>query len=188
MKSRKSYLAALLRSFAATFIVLSTFAPALLPQATTSLHGTVIDPNGAAIPAALLTLENEARAFKTETQSGPDGAYEFSQLPPATYQVTVTAPGFKTVIEWRVVLQVSTPATLNIKLSISDVAESVTVNAAAATMVNTSDATLGVPFDSRQILTIPSEGRNPVELLSLQPGVTYVGIRLTPTRIPAEAR
>jgi hypothetical protein len=165
-----------LRSFAGALVVFSTMvAPAVMPQATTSLHGTVVDPNGAAVPAAQLTLENEARAFKTETRTGPDGAYEFSQLPPATYQLTVAAPGFKTIIESRVILQVSTPATLNVKLSISDVAESVTVNAAAATMVNTSDATLGNPFDSRQILTIPSEGRNPVELLSLQPGVTYVG-------------
>jgi hypothetical protein len=146
-----------------------------MPQATTSLHGAILDPNGAAVPAAQLTLENEARAFKVDTQSGPDGTYEFAQLPPATYQLTVAAPGFKTVIESNVVLQVATPATLNVKLSISDVAESVTVTAASATMVNTSDATMGNPFDSRQILTIPSEGRNPVELLSLQPGVTYVG-------------
>jgi len=55
----------------------------------------------------------------------------------------------------------------------------VEVNGGAAAL-NTTDATLGNPFDARQILTLPSEGRNAVELLSLQAGVTYLGTNTDP--------
>jgi carboxypeptidase family protein len=144
-------------------------------QATTSLRGTVTDPNGAVIVGASVKLENKVRGFRAEATTGADGVYEFAQLPPATYELTISAQGFKTVVQPQVALQVATPATVNSKLPISTVAETVTVSGASAPAVNTSDATIGNPFNSRQILAIPSEGRNAVELLSLQPGVSYVG-------------
>ena len=59
--------------------------------------------------------------------------------------------------------------------------QTVTVTGASAAILNSTDATLGNNFDSRQILQLPSEGRNPVELLSLQPGVTYTGNNVDPT-------
>jgi len=145
------------------------------PQATTSLHGTVTDPGGASVPGAKVTLKDTARNFKTETKTNGEGAYEFQYVPPATYELTISAPGFQTVIESSVVLQVATPATINVRLTISATTESVTVSATSVPLVNQTDATLGNAFDSRQILALPSEGRNSVELLSLQPGVSYVG-------------
>jgi hypothetical protein len=157
-------------------------------QATTSLRGTITDPNGAVIVGASVKLENKARGFRAEATTGADGVYEFAQLPPATYELTISAQGFKTVVQPQVVLQVATPATLNSKLPITTVAETVTVSGASAPAVNTSDATIGNPFDSRQILAIPSEGRNAVQLLSLQPGVTFVGNESDVTARQADSR
>ena len=157
------------------FLILSASNLARAQQGTTSLHGTVTDPDGAAIPGASVKLENGSRGFRTASTTNTTGEYEFLQLSPATYDLTISAAGFKTVIQSGVVLQVAMPATLNLKLAISTVAETVNVSSTGIPAVNTLDATLGNPFDSKQILEIPSEGRNPVELLSLQPGVTYVG-------------
>jgi hypothetical protein len=166
----------LLRGITLGIILLLACGPhSVAQQVTTSLRGTITDPNGAVIVGASVKLENKARGFRAEAITGADGVYEFAQLPPATYELTISAQGFKTVVHPQVILQVATPATVNTKLPISTVAETVTVSGAASPAVNTSDATLGNPFDSRQILAIPSEGRNAVELLSLQPGVSYVG-------------
>jgi carboxypeptidase family protein len=142
-------------------------------QGATSLHGTVTDPNGLAIAGARVVLENPARGFKSETKTAEDGSYEFLQLPPATYRLAVSAPGFKTVVQSELILQVATPATVNPRLPISTASETVTVTGAATPTINTTDASIGNAFDARQIQTLPFDGRNPAEILSLQPGAVF---------------
>jgi len=150
-------------------------APELCAQtSTTSLRGTVTDPQGAAVPGAEIHLSyDEAGLHRTEHANG-SGQYQFLEIPPGTYTVTASAKGFDTAKKDGVALLVNTPATLNFSLSIGTSATVVEVKGEAPA-VNTVDATLGNPFDAKQILALPSEGRNAVELLSLQAGVTYVG-------------
>jgi len=149
-------------------------------QGTTSLRGNVTDPQASAIPGARLILEDTERGIRMETQSGEAGFYEFLQLPPGTYILVISAANFQSVTQKDVVLQVAVPRTINIKLAVSTVQQSVTVTGASIPLVNSTDATLGNAFDSKQVLELPSEGRNPVELLSLQPGVTYTGREVDP--------
>jgi hypothetical protein len=73
-----------------------------------------------------------------------------------------------------VVLQVSTPATVNLTLQVQGGSVIVDVSGEAP-MVNTVDATLGNTFNARQLTDLPSEGRDPASILSLQPGVVYIG-------------
>lgn len=143
-------------------------------SSTTSLRGTVTDPQNAVISGAEVVLADPAVAFSRTQQTDDHGAYQFLQVPPGTYTVSVGASGFTTIRRENVVLQVNTPATLNLVLRVGAATTTVDVQGEAPT-VNTVDASLGNPFDSKQILEIPSEGRNAVELLSLQAGVTYVG-------------
>ncbi len=154
-------------------IALGTSSPLCAQQGTTSLHGTVSDPNGAVVAGALVILQNQARGFKSETKTAEDGSYEFLQLPPATYELRVSAAGFKTSVQTQLVLQVATPVTLNPRLAISTASETVTVSFAAAPAINTTDATIGNAFDAKQIQTLPFDGRNPAEILSLQPGAVF---------------
>ena len=142
--------------------------------ATSSLRGTLTDPKGAVMPGVTVTLTNSATGYSRTTKSGSDGAYQFLEVPPATYALTVTAPGFATVKQDRVTLQVSQPATLDVAMQVRGTTEMVEVSSEAP-QVNTTDATIGNSFGSRQIIDLPFEGRNPVEMLSLQPGVTYTG-------------
>jgi hypothetical protein len=141
---------------------------------TTSLRGTVLDPNGSVVPDAEVTLSSPDIGVTLKAHSDKNGAYQFTDVRPATYTLSVTAAGFATYKQNGLVLQVSLPATSDIQLQIASGSTTVEVSAGTET-VNTQDATLGNTFDSRQILALPFEGRDAAGVLSLQPGVTYVG-------------
>ena len=121
-----------------------------------------------------MTLTNQANGFVRKVNSDDQGSYQFLEVPPAAYVITVTAAGFATTRRENVVLQVSSPATLNLTVQVQ--ATSVVVDVTGeAPMVNTQDATQGHVFGTNQLIELPSEGRDPVSILSLQPGVTFIG-------------
>ncbi len=154
------------------FLAFSVFTWA--QTATTSLRGTVYDPKGAVVPDATLSIANPATGFSRTTKSDTQGRYQFLELPPATYDLTVDAKGFATVKQNGVVLQVATPATLNPAMQVAG--GTVTVEVSGTTpLVNTQDATLGHAFGADQIADLPFEGRDPAGILSLQTGVVFTG-------------
>ncbi|HTW56990.1 MAG TPA: TonB-dependent receptor [Terriglobales bacterium] len=142
--------------------------------ATTSVKGAVYDAKGAVIPQASVALENHATGFSRKTKSDGQGVYEFIQIPPGTYTLTASAPGFATTRVNNITLLVNSPATQNFTMEIATAATVVEVQGQTE-LVNTQDASIGNAFDSKQILNLPFEGRDPVGILSLQPGVAYVG-------------
>ena len=141
---------------------------------TTSLRGTIVDPNGAVVPGTEVILTNSATAFVRATKTDGQGFYQFLEVPPANYNLTIKAAGFGTLRVDNVRLLVNTPATLNQKLQVQAVAEKVEVMSQAP-LVNTQDASIGHAFTADQMTTLPFEGRDPVSILSLQPGVLYTG-------------
>jgi hypothetical protein len=143
-------------------------------SATTSLLGTVYDAKGAVVPAATLSIANPATGFSRTTKSDTQGRYQFLELPPAKYDLTVDAPGFATMKQSGIELQVATPATVNITMQVTG--GTVTVEVSGTTpLVNTQDATLGHAFGEEQIADLPFEGRDPAGILSLQTGVVFTG-------------
>jgi len=157
-----------------TFLVISLLPILAFSQATTSLHGTVFDPNRAVVSGAGLTLSNAATGFTRTTKSDSQGNYQFLELPPATYELDVTASGFSTVKMTAIELLVGTPGTVDVHVEVA--AATVTLEVAGtAPMVNTVNAALGHAFDASQIQDLPFEGRDPSGILSLQPGVAYTG-------------
>lgn len=144
-------------------------ATALVAQTnTTGLGGTILDPTGALIPGATVTLTNPATNLTKVVQSNATGSYSFDQIMPGDYTVTVTAAGFSSSTR-KVQLLVATPVTLNITLSMG-VTTVVNVDATASVM-SVQDASLGTPFTSSQVETTPYQANNVLSLLSLQPGV-----------------
>ena len=150
--------------------------PAILAVAqspSTSLRGTISDPSGAVVAKAQLSLVNGENGF-TQTRAADDqGEYQFQQLPPGTYTVTVQAPGF--VHESHsVVLMINQPATVNFSLHME--AATVNINVTGQPVaLNSTDATMGDAFEAATIQALPVEGDIP-DLLSLQPGVLYLGL------------
>src|SRR5271169_1585086 len=168
MRSGLRVVAALISSF----LTLSALSSA--QSATTSVRGTISDQKGAVVAGASVTLSNEATGFTRKVKTDDQGIYQFVEVPPATYGVTVTAAGFATTKREKVVLQVSSPATVNLALQVQGGSIIVDVSGEAP-VVNTQDASLGNTFGARQLTDLPSEGRDPASILSLQPGVVYIG-------------
>jgi hypothetical protein len=144
-------------------------------QDTTTLSGTVTDPQGKVIPGTTVTITSTATGTSRSTTSSDTGAYVFGQIAPGTYNVRAEAKGFKVSVQDNVELLVKTPATVNFQLEVGSVNETVTVSGGAETLINRHDATIGNAFTSSQITQLPLEGRNVAGLLSLQPGVTFIG-------------
>ena len=66
-----------------------------LAQSTSLLRGAISDPDGAVVPGAVVTLTNTSTGFHRETLTNPQGEYQFLQIAPGTYRVTVEKTGFK---------------------------------------------------------------------------------------------
>jgi len=145
-----------------------------LAQSTTSLRGVITDVRGAVMAGASVTIVDPQTGFTRAVKSGDDGVYQFLQIPPAAYSVSVSANGFTPIKRESVPLLVSTPATLNFTMQVEGANVKIEVTAEAP-LVNTQDASLGNAFTERQLIRLPSEGRDPVSILSLQPGVTFIG-------------
>jgi len=143
-------------------------------SSTTSLRGTISDPQSAVLPDATVTLSNPATGFSESKKTDRDGVYQFLQLPPGTYTLTVTKAGFTTLKEDNLQLLVNVPATSNLSMRVKGEASVVEVTSTGI-QVNSQDATIGNAFGTSQIAALPFEGRDPTQILSLQPGVTFVG-------------
>jgi len=155
--------------------------------ATTSLRGTVTDPSGAAISNAKVTLVSSDRGFERTTRTETSGEYEFLQLQPGTYQLTVEMAGFRKYEQHGIALLVDTPVTVNARLIVGAATEIVEVTAQGVA-INTTDGSIGNAFDERQVKELPMEGRNVPDLLTLQNGVTYIGNRETPNELDVDTR
>jgi hypothetical protein len=147
---------------------------ALWGQATTSLRGTITDPQGAVIDSATVSLQNSQVGFRRNVLTDAAGSYQFAQVPPGVYAVSIEKPGFTSVTKRNVELLVNTPATLDASMQLAALAEAVNVEADVVKL-NTVDASVGNSFNQTQVRQLPLQTRNVVELLSLQPGVTQTG-------------
>ena len=169
--------------FTATLAVVAmvfSFLPftSLAQQATTSLTGVVTDPSGGVLPGAAVSITRQATGQTLATTTNARGQYLFSQLTPGTWTVTISAKGFADQTKVAALL-VSKPATIPFTMSVQALTQTVNVSAETETL-NTTDASLGNAISNRTIQSLPMEDRNVPDLLSLQPGVLYLGHAIDP--------
>src|SRR6266496_3232524 len=88
-------------------------------QASTSIRGTVSDPQGGVIGGAVLELVGEQTGFKRSIVTDERGAYQFSQVPPGTYVLVAQMTGFAVVTHTGVALLVDTPTRLDVKMEVA---------------------------------------------------------------------
>ncbi|MGA6950792.1 MAG: carboxypeptidase regulatory-like domain-containing protein [Candidatus Sulfotelmatobacter sp.] len=147
-----------------------------MAQSTSLLNGSVTDPSGAGVAGAKITLTDPATGLQRTTTSNGTGLYQFLDVPPGDYRLAATASGFSPYVASNVTLVVKTPSTINIQLQVEGIKTSVEVEGQAP-LINRTDASLGNTFEQDQIAELPIADRNVVQLLSLQPGVSYMGIQ-----------
>ena len=143
--------------------------------AVTSLHGTITDQSGAVVSGAHVTITDPDTGFKAERITDARGNYGFEQVTPGKYTILVESAGFASKKQVGVELLVNQPTTANFPLSIGVAASQTVEVVETATTLNTSDATVGTPFDTAQIQSLPFEGNDVLDLLSLQAGVLFLG-------------
>jgi hypothetical protein len=153
--------------------------------ATTSVRGLVTDAQGAVLVGADVTLTEGSIGFTQAHRSNEKGEYSFQQIPPGSYQIKVVVPGFSDQTT-NAQLLVNQPATINITLSVGSSATNIDVTA-DSTALNSSDATIGTPFNQTEIQSLPFEGNNVFSLLALQAGVLTLGDQL-PSQQDSDSR
>src|SRR5438067_2566897 len=175
----------------ALMIVVALFVAAMLaapPQAgaqatisTGSVQGTIVDPKGAVVTSARITITNKDTGQKLESEATSAGTYNSGPLPPGRYVVRVAAQGFKTV-EQTVEVAVGIITSANITLELGSENTVVTVESSAIS-VNTEQATVQGILSAQQIENLPVNGRNFLDLAQLEPGVQIQdGANFDPTK------
>jgi hypothetical protein len=156
------------------FAVLTLLASIAAAQASSQLNGSVTDSSGATVAEANITLTETATGSHRSTTSNASGLYQFLDVAPGNYKLEASAAGFAPFLAPNVTLVVKTPSTINIKFQVAGGTTKVTVEAEAL-LINRTDASLGNVLENNQIAELPIADRNVVYLLSLQPGVAYLG-------------
>jgi hypothetical protein len=136
----------------------------------TQLTGYVKDQTGAVVANARVMAKNETNGLERTVSSNGEGYYVITQLPPGFYTVTVEAQGFKTYKESNKKLDPNVPAKLDALLQTGQVSE--VVNITATTVgVQTETSAVGKLVDEQTIKNTQLNGRNPLLLAVLKPGV-----------------
>jgi len=166
------------RSF--RLITLSLFACLLFAQTPTgTLQGVVTDESGAVLSDASVTVTNTGTNETKELKTDSAGRYVVPFLTPGNYTVSVQAPGFNSSKVDNVKVDVSQTRAVDLTMRVGAVAEQVEVQA-SATPLDTGSATLGQVIDTKKVVDLPLNGRNPFDLAGLVPGVSTVGGASTP--------
>src|SRR5258708_4876868 len=139
-------------------------------QTTGSIVGKATDPSGAVVPGAVFQATNQATNFSREATSDASGEYVISLLPVGRYTITAQKQGFEPSKLSDVVVNLNESVRVDLPLSLVRMAQSISVSASAAE-VETRSATLGKVIDETQIVDLPLNGRNFLNLAVLQPGV-----------------
>ncbi len=152
--------------FAALFLAVS----ALLAQSTGLISGTVSDSSGAVVPAARVTAIQQGTGLRFEAPSDDAGRFSFPRLPVGSYVVECQQQGFRRFVSEAIRLDADQTRQAQIVLQVGETTESVQVTGAIG-LVETVGATIRETVDEKRITELPLNGRNPLQLQLLVPGV-----------------
>ena len=135
-----------------------------------NVAGVITDPSGSAVPNAKVVLKNQATGLTREATTNESGIYSIPTIPPGFYTLSVEAAGFKKYEARDNKVDPSLPANFSVTLQVGAVTETVEVTATAPPLQTESGA-LGKVVEGKQISDIQLNGRNPIFLALLKPGV-----------------
>jgi outer membrane receptor protein involved in Fe transport len=138
--------------------------------ATAALSGTVLDPNGAVIQGATVTVTQNATGVKRETRTTDEGFFVIPGLAAGEYEVLTQAKGFSNHLITAVTAQVGQNLALNINLQLGTIVDSPGDLYGEAPLVDTTTSVVDGVIDKRTIENLPLNGRNFLELALLIPG------------------
>ena len=141
---------------------------------TATVAGTVSDSSGAGVPAAKVTAKNQATASVRTALTDSSGTYLIPNLTVGNYDITMEKQGFTALHFQDVELTVAQNLTLNGKLDVGAISQTVDVTGTSVAPINLEDAQLSTVIESRRILDLPLITRDPYQLVLLSPGSQQV--------------
>jgi hypothetical protein len=136
--------------------------------------GTVTDPSGAAVAEATVEVKNLKTGIAETTTTDVTGRFRVRQLLVGDYSVRVEKSGFSTYIQGPITLRLNQNAELTVRMTVSGVSETITVQA-NATMINTTNAEVGVSFENKRVSELPLAVNRNINNLALSvPGVSQL--------------
>ncbi|MFN2510510.1 MAG: carboxypeptidase regulatory-like domain-containing protein [Pyrinomonadaceae bacterium] len=148
---------------------------AIQAQTTGSISGTTLDQSNSVVAGATVTLVNTETAAERSAVSSSTGTFDFQALQPGTYTITVEAKGFRRAMARNIVVSVASNAEVNIPLEVGMATEMVTVTTTQET-INSTSPSLTNTINTRQVMDLPMQTRNPLDLAGLQAGIAVVGM------------
>ena len=138
-----------------------------------TISGTVVDTSGSVIPNASVSITNVATGINRSVTTNSDGIYTAPNLLPASYQLTFTAPGFKTEVRRGIDLTVGATVSLNMTMQVGTTKETVQVQSEVPD-VQLSSSDISAVVNATTVRELPLNGRSWTDLATLQPGVNRI--------------
>jgi len=162
-----------------------------MPASAQTLYGTVVglveDPSGSVIPKAKVELRNTATGVAYEGVADADGSFTILNVLPGTYDLRVSAAGFKTQNVSGINVTANTVARTNLRMEVGAVTEQITVEASGV-QLQADKADTHTELNSAQVKNLPLPGfRNYQSLINLVPGATPASFQNSITDTPARS-
>ncbi|MGE3511080.1 MAG: carboxypeptidase regulatory-like domain-containing protein [Vicinamibacterales bacterium] len=149
--------------------LMTTLSPLTAHAQEVTLAGSITDATDAVLPGATVTAVHVESGNAFVGVADANGEYRIGSMRPGIYRVTAELSGFSSVVRENLELLVGQRATVNFKLALSSVSETITVTGASP-LVDVVQSKLGGNVDSRQLSELPVNGRNWMDLTMLAPG------------------
>ncbi|MBA3296674.1 MAG: carboxypeptidase regulatory-like domain-containing protein, partial [Acidobacteria bacterium] len=152
-----------------------------------SIVGNVTDAQGAQVPAASVTITNNATNFSAETVTNSEGGYSVPNVLPGSYDVKVSLQGFREFVKTGVPVSAGQISRVDVKLDIGAMTEVVTVESAVQ-LLQTDKTDLHTELKSKELSSLPlNQYRNYQALMNLVPGATPTRFQNAQTDTPGRA-
>src|SRR6266576_3308401 len=162
-------------AFLATMVVLAlTPTPGWGQNVYGTIAGTVTDSSGAAVTGASVTLTNMDTSEKHTMETDASGNYTFVNILPGRYKIEGEKTGFKKFVRQPIIVQIESGLRVDISLQVGAQNETVEVSAEAP-LLQPETTSLGQVVEQRAVTELPLNGRNPMALIGLVPGVVMQG-------------
>src|SRR5262245_40702820 len=163
-----------LRTLVGTLALLVITTSASAQLSTAQLSGRITDESGAVLPGATVTATQTDTGLMRTVTTDASGTYVLPNLPTGPYRLEAMLQGFRTYAQTGIVLQVAATPTINVVLAIGNVAENVSVEAAAP-IVDVQSAGISDVIDNERIVELPLQGRQVTDLIVLAGAAVQTG-------------
>jgi hypothetical protein len=174
MKQRVSIAFSSCTSICLLLFLVTTSRPTMA-QFSSAIEGTVTDASGAVVANVNIRVTNEATGFMFSTTSSGSGYYRVPTLPAGRYRIEASKEGFDTAVQSGVVVDVARVQAVPIQLRVGQVNTKVEVTGAPP-LVETSEAHISELTTAEEVVALPLEGRNALNVIAQTPGVTGSGL------------